>query len=319
MQHNASADRQAFTLVELLVVIGLMVVLMSLGLYLIPSVNDEQKATRAATQLQQWLEIAKQRAARDRAPRGVRLLQGSVSPTQVTDLEYTEQPPDFFFGNSSTYPNIVSRARCTAVDVGLARYTMTFEMYDMSSGSFGAGIGALPRNLAGNGGTAPVQVGDHLELLGQVFVVQTIVNANTIFAATKLPTTVNAGFATTQYRFVRQPQVIGDDPLQMPQNLIIDCQARGVNGGVYDLNRLISAGPIDIMFAPDGRVVGQMASFDKIILWVRDVTVTDGQNDPALVCIYPRTGLIAACPVDTSFFSSGTSPYTFTATGRRSS
>jgi hypothetical protein len=72
------------------------------------------------------------------------------------------------------------------------------------------------------------------------------------------------------------------------------------------------------MFAPDGRVMGALASYDKIILWVRDVSVPDGQGEPTLVCIYTRTGLIAACAVDSSFFSAGTSPYTYTANGRRS-
>ena len=43
----------------------------------------------------------------------------------------------------------------------------------------------------------------------------------------------------------------------------------------------------------------------------------DGLNDPTLVCIYPRTGLIAAHPVDIA--NLGTNPYTFTVSGRRSS
>ena len=88
----------------------------------------------------------------------------------------------------------------------------------------------------------------------------------------------------------------------------------------YDL----PAPTLDIMFSPDGRVIGPLAAYDKIILWVRDMTVPGApgdpappQNDPALVCIYPRTGLMQACRVDTYLVN--TSPYTFTTTGRRSS
>jgi hypothetical protein len=225
------------------------------------------------------------------------------------------------------------------------------------------------------------------------------------------PVTVQAlGYASSQYRIIRQPRPIGDDPLQMPANIIIDLFPRLVQQGSYDLvplttvvpknisagtqtvtpvsmpsnitvgaNLLIGVGPsqeivtalavtgttftakftfahavapfiftqppavpvivlppnqnpaglpyqgyLDIMFSPDGRVLGPLAGYDKIILWVRDVTVVGAavdpapaQNDPALVCIYPRTGLVAAHPVDSYLMN--LSPYTFTTTGRRSS
>jgi hypothetical protein len=63
-------------------------------------------------------------------------------------------------------------------------------------------------------------------------------------------------------------------------------------------------------------VVNNLAAYDKIILWVRDINVADGQGDPTLVVVYPRTGLIAAQPVDVTFIT--TSPYTFTSSGQRS-
>src|SRR5437868_2093965 len=82
--------RHGFTLVELLVVMGLLLVLAALAVMIIPSISNDQRATQGATQLQQWLEIAKQRAMRDRAPRGIRLVPGSIAG-QITELEYIEQ------------------------------------------------------------------------------------------------------------------------------------------------------------------------------------------------------------------------------------
>src|SRR2546429_698108 len=96
--------RGGFTLVELLVAIGLLLVLMTLAILIIPSINNAQQATQAGTQLQQWLEIAKQSAMRDRAPRGIRLLpgKGTSATVQVTDLEFLEQPPDLYLGSVTT-------------------------------------------------------------------------------------------------------------------------------------------------------------------------------------------------------------------------
>src|SRR5436309_2213860 len=99
-----SRPRAGFTLVELLVAIGLLLILMTLAVLIIPSINNAQQSTQAGTQLQQWLEIAKQSAMRDRAPRGIRLLrgQGGLNPQQVTDLEFLEQPPDLYLGSVTT-------------------------------------------------------------------------------------------------------------------------------------------------------------------------------------------------------------------------
>jgi prepilin-type N-terminal cleavage/methylation domain-containing protein len=311
------ASRRGFTLIELLVAVGLLFILMGMALLVIPSVSDQQQSTRAATQLQQWIEIAKQRAARDRAPRGIRLLQGTVLPYQVTELQYTEQPPDFFLGNNATTPSIVSRAVCNTTGAAApGPFTISFQMFNTATAAVATGANAaLPRNLKGNGGNQPVQPGDYLDLAGQIFLVQSITGPRTLTVTSSF--SLPANFTTTQYRFIRQPRPIGDDPLQMAENIIIDCQTRNVYNNTYDLQPYISLGPVDIMFAPDGRVIGQLASLDKIILWVRDVTLTDGQGDPALVCLYPRTGQVADCPVDLTNLT--TTPYTFTSNGRRSS
>src|SRR5947209_19871546 len=85
---NRKADDPAgFTLIELLVVITLLVVLVTLVAALAPGLRARQKVTRGADLLQEWLLIAKRRAARDRTPCGVRLLPADTStrsPEAVT-------------------------------------------------------------------------------------------------------------------------------------------------------------------------------------------------------------------------------------------
>jgi prepilin-type N-terminal cleavage/methylation domain-containing protein len=305
MRPRTSIARAGFTLVELLVSITLILVLAGLAILFIPRINEGQNNTRAATQLQQWINIAKQMAAKDRAPRGIRLLPGKTNIVQVTDLEYIEEPEPYtlgavaFTGGGSGYLNLKTQSTAT---VNAAGTTVNFTNNSrLLTGGF-----TTP-------GEYPVQPGDYLELAGVPYKINTI-NANG--TRLTLTTAAPASLVTTNYRILRQPRPIGDDPLQMAENIIIDLTPRGIAGGKYDLPAPGTVG-LDILFAPDGRVIGSLAVYDQIILWVRDVTLADGLGDPALVVIYPRTGLIAVHPVDTTNLT--TSPYTFTTTGRRSS
>jgi len=325
--------RRAFTLVELLVVVGLILLVTAMGLYFVPSINNEQRATQAGTQLQQWIEITKQRAARDRAPRGIRLLPGTANNYQVTQLVYTEQPPDFWLGAGSTFSTGFSPAPPNGSGLPVVNFvggTTTLTGGRGMPKNFLPNVPPPKGTKDPNAGRYPVQPGDRIALGGSEEIHSILAVSDTLQLTLVPPPPAGVGYATstfinaTQYRIIRQPRSIGDDPLQMPANIIIDCATRNVAGNVYDLQPYMQTqGYIDIMFSPDGRVIGQLAGLDKIILWVRDVTVFGGpgespvQGDPALVCVYPRTGLVAAYPVDT--FNSNTNPYLNTTTGRRSS
>jgi len=94
-------SRNAFTLVELLVVMSLIAVLATLTIAFFPSVTTSAREARAATMLQSWLNIAKQRALRDQAPGGLRLLRDPLAPPgklQVVECQYIAQPDDYCVG-----------------------------------------------------------------------------------------------------------------------------------------------------------------------------------------------------------------------------
>src|SRR5581483_409423 len=96
----SSGHRRGFTLIELMVVIALMGVLAGLTVMFMPAIQDSQRAARAAEQVQGLLAIAKTRALRDGAPRGLRLVPGTSlpvgapNPLWVTQCQFIEQPED---------------------------------------------------------------------------------------------------------------------------------------------------------------------------------------------------------------------------------
>ncbi|MFL5329640.1 MAG: Tfp pilus assembly protein FimT/FimU [Gemmataceae bacterium] len=102
----ARTIRRAITLVELLVVMAIMGTLAGIVVLFGPKMLDQARVPDAARQLQGWLQIARQRAVRDGAPRGLRLVTDpSLEPTlppingvQQQDLYhkfvYIEQPED---------------------------------------------------------------------------------------------------------------------------------------------------------------------------------------------------------------------------------
>src|SRR5262249_15880244 len=97
-------SRTGFTLVELLVVIGILLALAGLVILFLPGVQQSQRAARGAADVQGALLIAKQRAVRDQGPRGVRLTVADANVGYVTKLQYIEQPDDFSGGVLTTLP-----------------------------------------------------------------------------------------------------------------------------------------------------------------------------------------------------------------------
>jgi len=88
--------RSGFTLIEMLVVVGLVALLASLTVAVIPS-SDNRACARAADQLQGWIAGAKNRAIRDQSTRGVRLvskanINGTFDPHLISEIQYLEQP-----------------------------------------------------------------------------------------------------------------------------------------------------------------------------------------------------------------------------------
>src|SRR5262245_35315516 len=97
MRLPMAKPRRGFTLLELLVVMGIIIVIASLVIMFLPNLDRHKGVPNATTQLHGWVNLSKQHALRDHAPRGIRLLiEDPTSPNlHCTSLQYIEQPEPF--------------------------------------------------------------------------------------------------------------------------------------------------------------------------------------------------------------------------------
>ncbi len=279
-------SRDGYTLIELLVVISLMAVLAALTILFIPNAASSAREARAAVQLQGWLSIAKQRALRDQAPRGLRLWIPSGS-LQVVECQYTEQPDDFAVGT------ITSNA--------------TGDTINFNFGSTGTDLLNGYSTAAADVKYWNVQPGDYLEVLGTGLMHQispTGTNTATISPALPFP----IASATPNYRIVRAPRPVGDETLKLPDGTAIDLQTNNTYGNappwVYEPGNA-TAVAVDILFAPSGAVISRGISTANIHLWVRAPDPSNPANnefsgDPTIVSVFVRTGFTGAYPINRS-------------------
>src|SRR6266851_567588 len=96
--------RRAFTLVELLVVIALIIVIAAIGVVTIPLFQSQQKATQNASQVVAWLGDAKAQALRQQRPTGLRFIVDQSDPTNqfVREVYYVQTPEDYVGGLGDT-------------------------------------------------------------------------------------------------------------------------------------------------------------------------------------------------------------------------
>ena len=92
MTTRSVGRRRAFTLLELLVVIGIMLVLATLAVLFLPNLDRHKGVPNAVTQIHGWINLAKQQAIRDGAARGVRLIDDGTGTGHVVEIQYIEQP-----------------------------------------------------------------------------------------------------------------------------------------------------------------------------------------------------------------------------------
>jgi prepilin-type N-terminal cleavage/methylation domain-containing protein len=272
--------RSGYTLIELLVVITLIAVLAGLTMAFLPNAVSSAREARAAVQLQGWLNVAKQRALRDQAPRGLRLWRSTANPTQVVECQYLEQPDDFSAGA------IITTNAAAPFD------TVKFTV-DLSNG-----------DTTGDKKYWSVQPGDYLEVMGTGLMHQ-ITDVTQSMVKVQPPLPHKLATLTANYRIARSPRPVGDEMLKMPDGTVIDLLTnqpapKGFNNPLPPSDPNSGIGFVDILFGPSGAVISRGMATANIHLWVRapdpdPIKAADPyRGDPTIVSVFVRTGLVDA-------------------------
>ncbi len=332
--------RRGLTMIELLVVIGLILALATLALTISPRLAEDQRSARTADLITGWLLAAKQRAYRDQEARGIRLVVPPTGGPECRELMYVERPEDYrgglllvpspFATGPAPIPGLMTVppefAHATAFVVG-KDLTNGFPINEktVAEGDFLVldtmeqppynshriyHLSYVPPGTAG----APAAGGTHLvcaSVDGSHF---SIINGG-------LPI-VNLN--NDKFRFVRQPRPLqGEQNLQLPRDMIIDLQLPRSEGGTILPGRELVPPPPDwrdIIFSPRGSLQGTNSLSGKVVLRIRNSTRDVRDGDQTFIVIYTRSGVIAAHPVNLNTDAMGNllDPYLFLRDGQTS-
>jgi hypothetical protein len=292
--------------------------------------------------LQGWILIAKQRAIRDGAPRGIRLVPpvGPPEAQYVTQLQYIEQPTAYRPEALDSAGNPVPAALTIQADFKSVLIQFPNTVTDPNAALVLA-LNALWPNTAlppdvvfEFQGRYPGQPRRVLRIDQQSTPPGLLVTLDQKLEPDPLPPPPTT--PSTEYRFYRSAQPLAGEPaLEMPRDVAIDISRDPNSAFSPTWHRTFPAfnpgggQPFDVLFDQSGKVIGPTGRMSaRICLWVRDVSLLDpcpgnqlppGEN--SLITIYTRTGLIAAHPIDPSGLTPGSAtwnPFRFTQDARSS-
>lgn len=231
-----SGLRTSFTLLELLVSLGIILILATLTMRLLNATLNSDRIRNGARDFQTFLAGARDRAVYAGQPRGVRLLQDPNDHSTVRSFVYIGAPSTFTDGQQLTItagtPNTITPTAATAQ----------------------VWAGLVQRGLLTDG--AYITLGGTLYTMAR-----TTVGPPATWALTT--NTAYTGTTPISYTLQLLPTVSpGEMPRALPQNIVIDLDNSVLpstwgSPGAY--------GPsLDVLFSPNGTVTGTVAAAGRI-------------------------------------------------------
>lgn len=282
--HAKQKGRAGFTLLEIIVVISILAVLTTLvAIYVVPAFQDNKNVIRGADRVTTTLLIAKQRALRDQAPRGVRfILNGN---NQATQIQFIEQP-DAFRSGTIWVQNPGTTVNFSADLVGGGTIN-EFDTYLVQPGDW----------LKIEDSTGPDNAGNY-----QISAVGTLGPSGTPVSVNPAHPFQNASpQPESTFRVIRQARPIaGEAPIDLPLNVVVDVGWVQANSSTNQMQvRQVGMQTyFEILFDPAGSVMDRGGNA-PIVLMVRDATqeVPLEARTTQFLTINTRTGHIASHPV----------------------
>lgn len=276
-----SSARRAFTLVELLVAISILVLLTALVLASFRR-SDADRLNASARMLQSYFEGARSRAISDDRPRGVRLIRSTSDPGVVSSVAYIGSPG--FDGDDGATATVV-------YDLGVGMWRMV-----NTSGKWQR---LAPKSAANPNGRDLIRPGLRIEAprdSGSWYVVSpfqfdTQINAGGFYIEGHYTPSVPDGSGgylaqpdQVPYRLELASTILPNtEPVQLQNGIVIDLDASQIPPSWRD-NPLAPSTPpplMDILFDSRGSPTGPIATAGLIHLYVTtiaDVEMTRGQD-----------------------------------------
>lgn len=308
MTRHTLARRPGFTLVELLVAMGIIIALASLALLVVPDVLTQDRTTDGAGTLRQHLMIAKARALRDKTTTGLRLLVGAdptnlarTDPLWVTEFQYVQRPEPQPLNPSgiSEYSNPHVEVYCPTLPGGALDTANGPQLYlvnlpdttrdllnkeideqfvpDLYLPAFKMVVSPLLQPVTATNTRGRFQETVPVTTPAQPY--GTPGNKNYRVALSerdkaRLIAALGSGDSKSDYApqaVFRARPLLGEPNVALPRNVCVD-----LNFGVSRPGRAPTdaSRPLDVLFYPNGQVDTRSEGGDggQIFLWVRDYT-----------------------------------------------
>lgn len=305
--------RRGFTLVELLVAIGIILVLAGLALLVANSgLIGNARTSSGSDRISGWLMIARSGAQRTGKPTGVRFNVGADGFCR--EAQFIEVPDPYIMPAGYTlmigqWPNVgggIDRHIYIVPTAGGNAFTEVSNNVSIGDTLSIPATGTIHRIQSIQPATVLIG-GNQVMGAAEIFPVQTAlipdIGAAALTAAPGQPTpTYNAG----TFGFIRQARpTFGEPPLLVPDSVAIDpalCQPAFAGAGNF----------VDVLFSPNGELQNT-GGLGRVILWTRNpeafagnpATAGGGGDRPSyeqagemrLIVVYSKTGAVAVQPV----------------------
>ncbi|APZ92826.1 pilus assembly FimT family protein [Fuerstiella marisgermanici] len=299
---SAIETRRGFTLVELLVVIGILVLILSMTIYGVSYARDADRVSGAAGQIQSYLAGARDRAIYQKEPRGVRFFVDPVNTRAVTAMAYIK-PGDKW--PLSSAPGQVSLERLDldgdnnpdSPNVTVVR-------------GVGQGWWQLKRRgLIIDGSLIEIPAGSNSWYGVNTSLIDiTVPPTPTEILLLQIPfsepgdaSSVIAREGET-YRIQLPAQLLPREPSILPEGVVLDLDGSQIpiawRPGVLDSEGQFSP-YMDVFFSPRGNVIGAAAAAGLIHLYVCDDVDSQTLKDQWIASINPAADGNPSSPLDT--------------------